>query len=431
MESERAKKYSYWLLAFLCLFVFRVLAQLIQAIRPVAILPAFDSGQIGALSYQLLLASQIAIIILLGSIFWQFRAGKVTPGPRLGMICLSVGVVYFSVMLFRLIAGYSFANEHAWLGVHSPAIFHLILASFLLGVGLFHSPHSSQIVAWVCYPFIIICAVIFHLLAINNGLNLIVATYVPVTVTALLIIYLEYSNPYRGPWQPSRQEIAIDGIYMVLIQILLPRLLGFGVSLMLLYAFQSSEFQLAIPWPHDWSVISQAVLMLLVADFFRYWLHRLSHNWKPLWQLHAIHHSPHKLYWLNVNRFHPIEKVIQYLFDVLPFILLEVTDEVLALYFVFYAINGFFQHCNIDLRMGILNLIISGPQLHRWHHSVEIQESNTNYGNNLIVWDLLFRTWFLPGARDVGVLGLINREYPLDFLSQLKTPFVKGLDKNL
>jgi sterol desaturase/sphingolipid hydroxylase (fatty acid hydroxylase superfamily) len=101
------------------------------------------------------------------------------------------------------------------------------------------------------------------------------------------------------------------------------------------------------------------------------------------------------------------------------------------LYFVFYAINGFFQHCNIDLRMGILNFIISGPQLHRWHHSVEIQESNTNYGNNLIVWDLLFRTWFLPGARDVGILGLVNREYPLDFLSQLKTPFVKGLDKNL
>ena len=171
--------------------------------------------------------------------------------------------------------------------------------------------------------------------------------------------------------------------------------------------------------------------MLLIADFFRYWLHRLSHSWKPLWQLHAVHHSPHKLYWLNVSRFHPIEKTIQYLFDVLPFILVGVSDDVLAWYFVFYAVNGFFQHCNINVRMGVLNFLISGPQLHRWHHSVEIHESNRNYGNNLIVWDLLFGTWFLPGSRDVGPLGLINREYPLSFLSQLKTPFIKGLDKNL
>lgn len=431
MNPQRTKKYSYWLMAFLGLFVFRVIAQLTQAIWPLAILPPFDSWQSGAMPYGLLLVSQFIIIAFLGHVFLKFRSRRIEQNPRLGWIYLTIGSVYFSIMAFRLVAGFSFASDHAWLGAHIPALFHLVLASFLLCVGLFHSAHTEQIVAWGSYPGIIVAAILFHMLAIENGMNLIVATFLPVTLAALAIIYLEYSNPYRRTWQPSGQDVTNDAFYMLFTQILLPRLLGFLVSLLLLYSLQSNELQLDLLWVQDWSVVSQAFLMLLIADFFRYWLHRLSHSWKPLWQLHAVHHSPHKLYWLNVSRFHPIEKTIQYLFDVLPFILVGVSDDVLAWYFVFYAVNGFFQHCNINVRMGVLNFLISGPQLHRWHHSVEIHESNRNYGNNLIVWDLLFGTWFLPGSRDVGPLGLINREYPLSFLSQLKTPFIKGLDKNL
>jgi hypothetical protein len=41
----------------------------------------------------------------------------------------------------------------------------------------------------------------------------------------------------------------------------------------------------------------------------------------------------------------------------------------------------------------------------------------------------MFGTYFLPKERDVGDLGLLNRNYPLDFLSQMRAPFIKGLDK--
>ncbi|MEM7537661.1 MAG: GH3 auxin-responsive promoter family protein, partial [Chloroflexota bacterium] len=154
-----------------------------------------------------------------------------------------------------------------------------------------------------------------------------------------------------------------------------------------------------------------------------------SHNSEFLWRLHAVHHSPEKLYWLNVGRFHPLEKAIQFLFDALPFILVGVSEEVLSLYFVFYAINGFFQHCNIELRFGFLNYIISSPELHRWHHSRLIHESNSNYGNNIIIWDLLFGTRYFPKDAHVKELGLINNRYPDTFQAQLKTPFTPGLDK--
>ena len=52
-----------------------------------------------------------------------------------------------------------------------------------------------------------------------------------------------------------------------------------------------------------------------------------------------------------------------------------------------------------------------------------------NYGNNLIVWDLVFGSWYLPRDRRVGELGLVNRQYPLDFVGQLSAPLTPNLDK--
>ena len=71
----------------------------------------------------------------------------------------------------------------------------------------------------------------------------------------------------------------------------------------------------------------------------------------------------------------------------------------------------------------------AGPELHRWHHSELIAESDNNYGNVLIIWDLIFGTWFLPKGQRVERLGLINRDYPMGFLTQMRTPFITGLDK--
>ena len=73
--------------------------------------------------------------------------------------------------------------------------------------------------------------------------------------------------------------------------------------------------------------------------------------------------------------------------------------------------------------------MISGPELHRWHHSVVTLESNHNYGNNLIIWDLLFGTWYLPPGQIVQELGLVNQTYPSAFLQQMTVPFVSGADK--
>ncbi len=287
-----------------------------------------------------------------------------------------------------------------------------------------------MLIRYSAYPIMMALGVAGHLMLRQMGMSLQVATYSPVLLGALVITALEWQAPCRHAWWADTGDIGQDTIFMVLIQGVYPPILAFGASWAILDWLQGHEWTRENLWPHHWPVMGQMVLMMVLADGLRYWLHRWAHEWEPLWRFHAVHHSPHKLYWLNVGRFHPVDKGLQLLLDSLPFLLLGVGEEVLALYVVCYAINGFFQHCNVDLRLGWLNYVISGPELHRWHHSKWKEESNHNYGNNLILWDLVFGTRYLPTDRAVEELGLINRDYPLTFLEQMGTPFVPGADKH-
>ena len=271
---------------------------------------------------------------------------------------------------------------------------------------------------WVAYPLTFLLAfLLFHLLAPFT--SLLVRTYAAVFLGISIIVVMERLLPFRDAWHPPWREFIDDASYALVVQVLLPRVLAIAVALLL-----AGQVEYAASfWPHDAPVAVQLVLMLLIADFFRYWLHRASHTLPMLWRLHEVHHSVQKLYWLNTSRFHPVEKAMQFLFDALPFILLGVSENVVAAYFVFYAINGFYQHSNADVRLGPLNFLVSGPQLHRWHHSRTIKESNSNYGNNLIIWDALFRTRFLPSDRLVEQLGIHREQYPQTFYGQLFAPF--------
>ena len=284
-------------------------------------------------------------------------------------------------------------------------------------------------IAWSVYPGVLVLGFVLQSLLLGIGQPLMVASYGAAVLCSIVITVVELLYPARPEWRGGAREWGNDLIFMGVVQMLLPKVLSLLVVASILEWVSSGPFTPTGFWPHLWPAVAQTALMLVVAEFFRYWMHRAFHQWTPMWSLHAVHHSPHKLYWLNVGRFHPIEKCIQFTVDTLPFILMGVKKEVLFMYLVFYAINGFFQHSNVNMRLGVLNYLISGPELHRWHHSTKIEESNTNYGNNLIVWDLVFGTYFFPRDREVGELGLLNRSYPDSFLAQMKTPFVKGLDK--
>ena len=288
---------------------------------------------------------------------------------------------------------------------------------------------TRTVLAWGVYPATMVGAFVVNARLLSVGLPILVAAYASAALAASAVTFFEFVVPYDKAWQPRWANVKNDLLFMVTVQMVLPQLLGLLLALTLLGYLESLALPMAQLWPRESPLFLQVVLMLLVAELLRYPLHVAAHNTKTLWRLHAVHHSPKRLYWLNVGRFHPAEKALQYTLDTLPFILCGVGADVVALYFIFYAVNGFYQHSNVDVRYGPLNYVVSGPELHRWHHSKLIDESNRNYGNNLILWDLVFGTWFLPKHARVGDLGLLNRDYPLGFVDQMTTPLTPGLDK--
>ena len=279
------------------------------------------------------------------------------------------------------------------------------------------------------YPAILMACVTGNLVLFELGAGVLVATYVPVTLGTLLIMAFEATLPYRSDWRPSRVEVVQDSTLLALVHVILPKALAVVSVFVMFDVLNGRGWIIASWWAHDWPVPVQTVLMVLIVDGTRYWLHRISHEWEPLWRFHAVHHVPRRLYTLNVGRFHPVDKGLQFGLDALPFLALGVREDVLSLYFVWYAVNGFFQHSNADVRLGWLNYVVSGPELHRWHHSMQKEESNHNYGNHLIVWDVVFRSRYLPADRSVGALGLVNRQYPRGFVDQMAAPVIPGLDK--
>ncbi len=281
----------------------------------------------------------------------------------------------------------------------------------------------QRIIPWLHYPLVMSLVFSLFVFLQSLGVSLAASTYLPIITAAILITFLEFKFPHSTAWKPDFSELRIDLMFMVVVQLALPPLISFTFIYLLVEPIKTLNLPLSQLWPHAWPVWAQAIAMILTVDFLRYWLHRAAHTNKYLWRLHAVHHSVQQLYWLNTARFHPLEKILQMMMDSLPFLLMGVNEKVLALYYLAYATNGFFQHCNIQLRFGILNYLLGTAELHRWHHSRLPEESNANYGNNVIIWDMLFGTWFLPKDRNINVLGLLDADYPKTFFGLLLAPF--------
>jgi sterol desaturase/sphingolipid hydroxylase (fatty acid hydroxylase superfamily) len=114
-----------------------------------------------------------------------------------------------------------------------------------------------------------------------------------------------------------------------------------------------------------------------------------------------------------------------YVVGYLPLVALGCPEEVFFLFALFDAVFGMLQHANIDFRLGPLNWIFSMAEPHRWHHSRTLVEANSNYGSNLILWDHVFGTFFMPTEREppreIGIADMPH--FPAGYLAHLAAPF--------
>ena len=261
-------------------------------------------------------------------------------------------------------------------------------------------------------------------LALSRGTSVEVVVPVVFVASMIWVAWLERVLPYRSDWNRTRGDLLADALYLpttsLVVASVRPAVATLGV---VVAGWISARFGFGL-WPHDWPLALQLPLSWGVVELFAYWPHRWLHEVPWLWRLHATHHSPERLYWLNATRAHPLEHVFRGCFSMLPLALAGASTELLALQTITEAVVGLFQHANVDLRLGFLNYVFSAAPVHRWHHSRVRAEADRNYGDTFIFWDLVFGTYDRPREREVEALGITGLgAFPDGYLSQLASPF--------
>lgn len=175
-------------------------------------------------------------------------------------------------------------------------------------------------------------------------------------------------------------------------------------------------------WPHGWPLALQVLLGMTIAELGFYWAHRLAHERPLLWRFHAVHHSVTRLWFVNTGRFHFINTIISVAFGTGVALAAGVPKDIIIWVSAITAYIGLLTHCNVEMRFGMLNYLFNTPALHRWHHSMVREEGDRNYGENLMLFDLLFGTFFNPDRRPPADIG-IREPMPATLAAQIAHPF--------
>lgn len=165
------------------------------------------------------------------------------------------------------------------------------------------------------------------------------------------------------------------------------------------------------PLPAEWLLIPVG---LLLGDLADYLLHRVMHASPLLWRLHSVHHSDTLLDVSTAMRFHPLEMVLSNMWKIGLLFCFGIPIWILGLRELLMWPLIFLQHANVRLPASLehkLGRMLVMPSVHRHHHSIRRSEHDSNYGEGLIWWDKLFRTYQAPldqRPQRYGVEGMQN-----------------------
>lgn len=140
-----------------------------------------------------------------------------------------------------------------------------------------------------------------------------------------------------------------------------------------------------------------AVFAFVLLDFAIYLQHVLFHAIPALWQLHRVHHADVDFDVSTGVRFHPLEIVLSLVIKLAIVLLLGAPVWAVLIFETVLNAMSLFNHANVRLPSrvdALLRMFLVTSDMHRVHHSIEVNETNTNFGFNLSWWDYLLGTYF-------------------------------------
>ena len=138
------------------------------------------------------------------------------------------------------------------------------------------------------------------------------------------------------------------------------------------------------------------LVSVIVLDAAIYLQHVMFHALPVFWRLHRVHHADLDFDVTTGARFHPIEILLSMLIKFAVIVLLGPPLAAVVIFEVLLNAMSMFNHSNVRLPLAldsVLRRIIVTPDMHRVHHSHLADETNSNFGFNLSLWDRIFGTY--------------------------------------
>jgi sterol desaturase/sphingolipid hydroxylase (fatty acid hydroxylase superfamily) len=171
------------------------------------------------------------------------------------------------------------------------------------------------------------------------------------------------------------------------------------------------------------TIVLFTVSMLLAYDLSYYLYHVAQHRYPFLWELHKVHHSAEVMVGITKDRVHPLDDLMNRIWDgVIPGICfglwtvialdpVEVTVFGLNVYVVRNILMmDFVRHTHFKISFGPLNNVVLCPHWHQLHHSVDPRHYDKNFGLMFSFWDRIFGTLFVPAPDEDFKFGLVDRD---------------------
>jgi len=142
-----------------------------------------------------------------------------------------------------------------------------------------------------------------------------------------------------------------------------------------------------------WLAVPVAIVLL---DFAVWLQHVVFHAVPLLWRLHRVHHTDTDFDVTTGTRFHPVEVLLSVAIKCGAVAAIGAPAVAVLAFEVLLNATAMFNHANARLPAGldaVVRWLVVTPDMHRVHHSIEYNETNSNFGFNLPWWDRLFGTY--------------------------------------
>ncbi|MEN8883325.1 MAG: sterol desaturase family protein [Flavobacteriaceae bacterium] len=222
---------------------------------------------------------------------------------------------------------------------------------------------------------------------------------------------------------------AIPNLFFTLTTIII----NFALAFLLLRTadwVQTNDFGI-INWLPAMPLWLYVLLGVLFLDFFgAYLAHFTEHKIKPLWMVHLVHHTDHKVDTTTANRHHPLESMIRFAFTLFGVLVVGAPIAIVMIYQSMSLVFTQFTHANIKIPKSVdklLSYIIVSPDMHKVHHHNLLPYTDSNYGNIFYIWDRLLGTYMYLDREKIvyGVDTFPDEKINSNLGELLKQPFQK------